>query len=407
MRILIVHQNFIDHRHPGGTRHLDLAKQLVKDGHEVTIIASTVDYLTGQRVEEPSEAERLEAYGGVKVRRAYALPCVQKGLIWRTLSYLSFVPFALGTALRSGPADIVFGTTPPIFQLPVPWLAACFKRAPFVLEVRDLWPDFAIGMGVLKNKLLIAMARFVERFFYRRATHIIGNSPAYIDAVAERGVDRRQLSFLANAVDLDLFHPQSHGDSMRQQLGLQDKFVVTYAGAIGMANDIDTILRAAHRLKDQSDIHFLIAGEGKERSRLQEAANAQQLTNVSFSGHFPKTDIGKVLAASDVGIATLLDIPEFRSPFPNKVFDYMAAGRPVLLAIDGAARTLVENAGAGLAVPPGDDEAIAAAVKQLRDDPGQRQQMGSAGRDYIEREHTLQGQVHKLEAIFEQALADK
>ena len=137
---------------------------------------------------------------------------------------------------------------------------------------------------------------------------------------------------------------------------------------------------------------------------MQEEAKARQLTNVTFSGHFPKTEIGKVLAASDVGVATLLDIPEFRTPFPNKVFDYMAAGRPVLLAIDGAARELVESAGAGLAVPPGDDQALAEAVVKLSDDPDQRRQMGQAGRSYIEREHTLEGQVQKLEAIFQQAI---
>ena len=187
-------------------------------------------------------------------------PRCRRASLGEPFSYLSFVPFALVTSFRTGPADVVFGTTPPIFQLPVPWLAACFKRAPFVLEVRDLWPDFAIGMGVLKNKFLIGMARFVERFFYRRATHVIGNSPAYVEAVAERGVDRRHLSFLANAVDLSLFDPQSNGESIRQRLGLEGKFVVTYAGAIGMANDIDTILRAAEQLQDRPHIHFLIAG---------------------------------------------------------------------------------------------------------------------------------------------------
>lgn len=405
MRILIIHQNFIDHQHPGGTRHLDLAKQLVRNGHEVTIVASTVDYLTGHRIRESDEAEA--SHEGVRVLRAYALPSVQRSLMMRVASYISFVPFALWTGLRSGPTDLVFGTTPPIFQLPVPWIVSVLKRVPFILEVRDLWPDFAIGMGLLKNRILIALARFIERFFYRRANHIIVNSPAYVAAMTRSDVDKQKVSLLANAVDLELFQPESRGEPVRQQFGLSDKFVVTYAGALGMANDIDTMLRVAANLRDEQDVHFLIAGAGNQKSRLQQAATDQRLENVCFGGLFAKTEIGQVLAASDACFATLLDIPEFRTPFPNKVFDYMAAARPIVLAIDGAARELVERAGSGIVVPPADDQAIAAAILKLRDDRQLAQRMGQAGRAYVEREHTLEGQARKLEAIFRQLFSGR
>ena len=378
---------------------------MVRDGHDVTIVASTVDYLTGRRIQQSADSD--QHFDGVRVVRAYALPLVQKGLALRTVSYISFVPFALWTGLRSGPADLVFGTTPPIFQLPAPWMLSLIKRAPFVLEVRDLWPDFAIGMGILTNRVLISLARFVERFFYRRANRIIVNSPAYVSAVAKRGIPEKKLSFVANAVDLSLFHPQSCGREIRQRFGLDDKFVVTYAGAVGMANDIDTILRVAAGLREHVDVCFLIAGEGKERARLEQSARDQGLENVTFSGHFPKTEMGRVLSASDVCVATLLDIPEFRTPFPNKVFDYMAAERPIVLAIDGAARELVERASSGIVVPPGDDQAFGEAILKLRDDRQLARTMGRAGRVYVEREHTLAGQARKLEAIFENAVSDR
>ena len=137
MRILIIHQNFVDHQHPGGTRHLDIATRLVQKGHDVTIVASQVDYLTGRRIADRG----VEVYDGVKVVRAYALPSVQQGLIWRTISYLSFLPCSFWTALKVGPVDLVLGTTPPIFQLPSTWLVALLRRAPFVLEGLDLWPE--------------------------------------------------------------------------------------------------------------------------------------------------------------------------------------------------------------------------------------------------------------------------
>ncbi len=166
MHVLIIHQNFVDHKHPGGTRHLDVGADLVRKGHQVTIVASNVDYLTGTQI--PRDGE--ENYQGVRVVRAYGLPTVQKGLIWHTLSYLSFIPSSFLAGMRVPSVDVVLGTTPPIFQLPPTWLVALFRRKPFVLEVLDLWPDYAVGMGVLTNPILIWLCRFAERFFYRRLT---------------------------------------------------------------------------------------------------------------------------------------------------------------------------------------------------------------------------------------------
>ncbi len=246
MRILIIHQNFVDHQHPGGTRHLDIARRLVRKGHEVTIVASQVDYLTGRRIADRG----VELYDGVQVVRAYAIPSVQRGLIWRTISYLSFLPCSFWTAMKVGPVDLVLGTTPPIFQLPSTWLVALLRRAPFVLEVLDLWPEFAIGMGVLKNRLLIWLARRAEWFFYRVARQLVVNSPAYRDYLVRGGIDPELVTFIPMGVDPELFTPDSQGQDVRQQLGLADKFIVTYAGALGMANDLDTVIRAAEILRD-------------------------------------------------------------------------------------------------------------------------------------------------------------
>ncbi|HEY6564103.1 MAG TPA: glycosyltransferase family 4 protein [Pirellulaceae bacterium] len=396
MRILILHQNFVDHQHPGGTRHLDIAACLVQRGHEVTIVASNVDYLTGRSIPR----QEAEVYQGVRVLRAYALPSVQRGLVWRTLSYLSFVPSSAWTAWRAGPFDLVLGTTPPIFQLPSAWLVARLRRIPFVLEVLDLWPDFAIGMGVLKNRWLIAAARFVEWFFYRAADHLVVNSPAYGDYLVEGGISRDHVTFIPMGVDLALFDPEHDGRETRARFQLGNRFVATYAGSLGMANDLDTILDSAALLRDEPDVHFLLVGGGKERPRLESLARDRRLDNVTFAGTVPKEQVGEVLAASNACIATLRDIPEFRMPFPNKVLDYMAAGRPVLLAIDGVIRNVVETAGAGIFVPPGDAAALAAAIRRLQADPQAAQAMGRAGHEHVKQFYPIGVQAERFAEVF-------
>ena len=400
MRILIVHQNFVDHKHPGGTRHLDIGKCLVNAGHDVTIVASNVDYLTGRQI--PHQAN--ESYEGVRIDRAYALPTVQRGILWRLISYLTFIPSSAWTAWRVGRIDVVLGTTPPIFQLPMTWLIARARRVPFVLEVLDLWPDFAIGMGVLKNPLLIWIARHAEWFFYRRADHLIVNSPAYKDYLVEGGILAEDVTYIPMGVDLTLFNPEDDGRAIRDQWQLGQKFVATYAGSLGMANDLDTILGAAELLKDDTDIHILLVGGGKERPRLEEVAKSKQLTNVTFGGTYPKDQINQVLAASDACIATLRDIPEFKTPFPNKVLDYMAAGRPILLAIDGVIREVVEAAQGGVFVPPGNPAALASAIRELKADPARARQMGSAGRRHIEANYHIQLQADRFAHAFNTAL---
>jgi glycosyltransferase involved in cell wall biosynthesis len=252
-----------------------------------------------------------------------------------------------------------------------------------LLEIRDLWPEFAISLGVLQNPVLIAMSYWLERFLYARATHIVVNSPAYVDYLVHKSVPETKISLIANGVDPTMFDPQADGHTIREELALGDKFVVTYAGALGLANDIDTILRAAVQLREEPTIHFLLVGDGKERSNLERQVHTLALPNVTFTGSRPKTHMPAVLAASNACVATLKNIPMFRTTYPNKVFDYMAAGRPTILAIDGVIRHVVETARGGIYVSPGNDAALAAAVRRLHHDRTQGHAMGTAARTYV------------------------
>jgi len=240
-----------------------------------------------------------------------------------------------------------------------------------------------VSMGVLTNPVLIALGRWLEKFLYKRATHILVNSPAYKEYMIEKGVPENKITFIAYGTDVDMFNPQVDGSSIRSELGLENKFIVLYAGALGQANDIDTLLRAAQHLNDEDKIRFVLFGDGKERPRLQSEAEQMKLTNVIFAGVRAKKDMPLVVAASDVCLAILQNIPMFRTTYPNKVFDTMAAGRATILVIDGVSRALIESSNGGVFVQPGDDELLAKTILDLSRDPERVQQMGLNARAYL------------------------
>jgi glycosyltransferase involved in cell wall biosynthesis len=308
---------------------------------------------------------------------------------------------ALFAALRVRNTDIVWGTSPPIFQGLTAWLVACMKRVPFVFEVRDLWPAFAVDMGVLRNRVLIRAAEWLERFLYRRADHLVVNSPAYAEHVRSKGIQEKQVTVVPNGVETAMFDPDADGAAVRRDFDLDGCFVVLYAGAHGLANDLGVVMRAADRLRDRPEFTFVLVGDGAEKPSLVRQSEELGLTNVRFVSVQPKSRIPEFLAAADAGLAILMDIPMFRTTYPNKVFDYMAAGRPTILAIDGAIRKVVEAAGGGLFVRPGDPLALAEAVQLLAADRQRCRRLGQSARAYVEAHFERVQQAEKLESLLQ------
>jgi glycosyltransferase involved in cell wall biosynthesis len=220
-------------------------------------------------------------------------------------------------------------------------------------------------------------------FLYNRATHILVNSPAYKEYMINKHVSENKITFIPYGTDIDMFNPNIDGSSIRKELNLEDKFVVLYAGALGQANDIDTILRAAKRLNENEKIKFVLFGDGKERERLQNEANKMNLSNVIFAGVRPKKEMPQVIASADVCLAILQDIPMFRTTYPNKVFDYMAAGRATVLVIDGITRDLIESSYGGVFVQPNDDKGLADVVLDLSQNADIVKQMGLNARQFL------------------------
>jgi glycosyltransferase involved in cell wall biosynthesis len=382
MRILLINQVFVSPEEPGHTRHFELAQFLKEQGHELIIVASDLNYQTGQRTVEPSGLYTEQNLDGVRVYRTHITSGLHRNYAERIQSYLSFMFRSIRVSMRVQNVDLVMGTTPPLFQAFSAWFVAWRRHKPFLLEVRDLWPEFAVSMGVIKNQFVIGLARMLERFLYRHADGILVNSPAYKEYLHQKGVPPKKITCIPYGADLDMFTPAVDGKRIRKDLGLDKKFIVLYAGALGEANDIDTVLRAADRLKENKDIVFVFFGDGKERPRLQAESKRKGLKNVVFAGTRPKKEMPEVLAAADVCLAILKDIPMFRTTYPNKVFDSMASGKATILVIDGVIREVVESSGGGLFVNPADDGDLAKNVLALRKNPAGLKRMGTAARKY-------------------------
>ena len=380
MHILLIHQAFAALDEPGGTRHHELARHLARQGHRVTIIASPISYLTGDESRRGSR-EQVDDLG-VRIIRSYTLPVLHRSFVLRVFSFLSFMVSSFINGLFVRQVDLVWGTTPPIFQGPTAWLLARLKGVPFLLEVRDLWPAFAVAVGVLKNRILIRLSEWLERFLYRQADQVMVNSPGYIEHVERQGA--RQVRLIPNGADPAMFDLQAQGLGFRKKHGLTDAFILLYAGAHGMSNDLDVVLEAAGLLQEDAHIAIALLGSGKEKQRLSQAAEDRGLTNVHFLPPVPKNEMRDALAAADACLAILKPIELYKTTYPNKVFDYMAAGRPVILAIDGVIRQVVEEAQAGLVVPPGNPQALAEAVLVLAQDREKCRRLGANGRRAIE-----------------------
>jgi glycosyltransferase involved in cell wall biosynthesis len=388
MKILIVHQYYLRPGQAGGSRFNEMARLWAEQGHEVNVIAGTVDYLSGTTSDRyHNRWITTEQDGQVSVHRCYVPQSYTKTYLGRMWAFLGFTLSASTAALRVSRPDVVIASSPPLVAAIPGWIAARFlRRVPWVFEVRDLWPESAITTGVLSatsplTKLLYAL----ENWACRSADRINVLTPAFQADMERRGLSAPvKFCYVPNGADMDSFKPGPRANEARKQLGWGDRFVVMYAGAHGRANALHQLLGAASELRDRPDILIACVGDGPERQRLIEEASRKGLENIRFHGAKSKADMPNIVNACDVGAAVLQNNPTFRTVYPNKVFDYMSCERPVLLGIDGAARALVcDQAKAGVFAEPESAQALASAIRWLADNAEARAIMAANGRRWV------------------------
>lgn len=402
IHILLIHQAFTALDEPGGTRHYEMAQSFLQHGHRVTVITSPVSYLTGKAAEKKTRwVSHENPQSGLEILRTYTYPALHRSFFHRLLSFFSFMFSSFFVGLSVKDVDVVWGTSPPIFQGWTAWRLARWKRVKFVFEIRDLWPAFAIAMNVVRNPIIIRLSNWLERFLYRHADQLVVNSPGFIQHVTKRG--GRNIVLVPNGVDPQMFDPEDDGYEFKQQHHLTGTYVVLYSGAHGVSNDLEVILSAARITASNPQIVYVFVGDGKEKPNLQRLAEQWNLSNVRFVAPVPKEKMKGVLAAADACVAILKPVDLYKTTYPNKVFDYMAAGRPVLCVIDGVIREVIETARAGLFVPPGDPSALANAVLKLSSLPDQALEMGLQGRKYVEQHFDRRVIADSMEKLLQEA----
>jgi glycosyltransferase involved in cell wall biosynthesis len=388
MKILLVHQYFLAKDASGGARWNQMAHYWAEQGHEVCVLAGMVDYNTGKK---PAAYrwrmfKREDPEPRIRVYRCHVSEAYNSSFLGRAWAYFSFAVSSsiAGFCFASRP-DVVVATSPPLtVAVTMTWLK-WLLRCPAIFEVRDLWPESALDTGVLKPGKLANMLFRMEADAYRKADWINVLTPAFRETLIEKkGVPPEKISMITNGADPDLFQPGERDNAIRRELKLDGKFAVGYFGAHGKANRLGQLLDAAEVLKTEiPDVQIVLVGDGMEKSNLQSEASRRELSNVTFVGSVAKEVVVDYINAMDVCTAVLMKNDTFKTVYPNKVFDYMCCQRPILIGIDGVARKLVEDAGAGLFMEPENTASIVASIKQLRESPAQCDSMGMSGREFV------------------------
>jgi len=315
--------------------------------------------------------------------------------------YVSYMGMAaLAGALVRGKYDLVYATSPPLFVGASGLVAATARRIPFVFEVRDLWPESAVALGELSGKRAIKAAEALERLLYRRAARVVAVTQGIYDRLSERGVHCNKLALVPNGANTEHFRFSAEGRAaVRNRLGLQDKFVVMYAGIHGIAQGLETLLEAAAILQDSPEIRFVFVGEGPRKAALTQRITDLDLHNVTMLPEVPSSTMPSYLSAADCTIVPLRDEPLFRGALPSKMFESWAVERPIVLSVAGEAQRVLEQANAGIACRPEDPADMARAIRTLHDDPAAAQEMGKRGRAFVLSHYSRRAQAQTLEQL--------
>lgn len=386
MRILYVSQYFPPEIGAPAARVHELGREWARLGHDVTVLCAFAHHPVGKKAPEDEWVlTRREEKDGIRVLRSYVYAAPNRGVVRRMASYASFgLSAAVIGRLRAPRPDVVIGTSPQLLAAAAGFAVARAFAAPFVFEVRDLWPESILAVEAMRRNLVVRGLGRLAAELYARADRIVTVGDGYRRKIHELyGVPLERMQVVPNGIDTSLFVPGPRDNDVRRAHGWGDRFVVLYLGTHGMAHGLESVLGAARELRDDPRKLFVFVGEGAEKDRLKALAREQGLDNVQFIDQQPKARVPLYYAACDLGVVTLRDTSLFQEVLPSKIFEYLGMERPIVIGVGGEARSVVERAGAGEFVPPGDARALALAVRRLAAQRGRLVEMGQRGRRYV------------------------
>ena len=371
MKVLFLTENFPPETNAAATRVYERAVYWAKWGHDVTVVTSAPNFPEGRLFDGyENKWRQVEDMAGIRVVRVKTYISANRGVLRRTLDFVSFGVTAWWAGLREARPDVVAATSPQFFAAVAAWLIGAHRRVPFVFELGDLWPASITAVGAMKPSLGLRLVEKLELHLYRKSACVAALTEAFKRNLVCRGIAADKIAVVVNGVDLSRYSPAEERDAeLAREWGLKGKFVVGYVGTHGMAHALGNVIDAAERLKDRDDIRFLFAGAGAERDALIADAERRGLSNVVFMPMQPKEMMPRVWSLVDVALVHLKDSPAFAEVIPSKIFEAMGMGLPILLAAPkGEASQILMEDEAGLHVPPEDPKRLADAVSWMAGD---------------------------------------
>ena len=381
----IVHILFLSHYFPPevnapATRTYEHCREWVAAGHQVTVVSCVPHHPMGKVF--PGYRNRIfqeETKDGIRAIKVLTYVTANEGFLKRTFNYVFYMFMAIAIAPFLPRVDVVISTSPQFFNGLAGYFVSRLKRCPWVLEIRDLWPESIVAVGALTNKKAIKVLESIERFVYRKADHVVPVTLPFARHIEQVSGRTSGITVIPNGVNFALFSYRNADLAYAEELGVQGKFVASYVGTHGMAHGLDTLLDAAELLEDREDICFVMAGDGAERERLRARITARGLANVKMLGQLPKADMPKLWSCSDVSLVLLKRQDLFTTVIPSKIFESMAMKKPIVLGVEGEAARIITESGSGICIEPENATQLADALQTLADDAGALRRSGGSG----------------------------
>lgn len=384
MRIVFLSHYYPPEVNAPASRTSEHCRAWVGAGHEVTVVTCAPNHPSGRVY--PGYRNRLyqtETVDGVRVVRVWTFLAANERVARRTLNYLSYLISATAALPWLPRPDVVVSTSPQFFCGLTGIVARSLLRAPWVLEIRDLWPESIVTVGAMRKGLMLRLLERLETLAYRRADRIVSLTDSFVPHIVDRGGNAGKIVVIKNGVDLALFTKFGTAAAIKIRLGLENRFVAGYVGTHGMAHGLSVVLEAAERLRDDPRIAFLLVGDGAERVNLEQIRAKKRLNNVVILGQRPKEEMPSLWAAIDASLILLRRHGLFKKVIPSKMFEAMAMRRPIVLGVEGEAHALLDEAGAGIAITPESADELAAAVVRLAENPKLAGEFGARGCAYV------------------------
>lgn len=383
MKILFLSHYFPPEVNAPASRTFEHCRLWVQQGHEVTVVTCVPNHPHGCIF--PGYQNRLyarEERDGIQVVRVLTYATANEGMFKRTWNYMLFMVVATLVAPFLRRADVVITTSPQFFNGLAGYGVSRIKRCPWILEIRDLWPESILTVNAIRNRRIIRFLERLEEFAYRKADSIVSVTESFVQHIEARG-GRGKVTVIRNGADLQMFGNRAYDRDLARELGLEGKFVAAYVGTHGMAHGLGTLVDAAIPLSDRLDIAILMVGDGAEKRHLQARVNDLGLKNIIMLGQQPKEMMPQIWSVCDLSLVLLRKSELFKKVIPSKIFEAMAMAKPVVLGVEGESQEIIEAAGAGVTIEPENAGELASTIRRLADDRALCRRLGRNGQAYV------------------------